>query len=169
MVLWLRYFHTLLHTFPPSPIARLRMTCRGPFGIFRFLGLERSRRSATLPLCSEVLAFTLGVALRTTRLTFGFSPVAGVMCHPPLFSSIYLFFPFSIFPRLKFTSPIKTTKAYSGKTPHVIAHSAAKRKRKLKTSSTKLSTECLFYLTNWGVLTGRTRRVAVAVNGSSGQ
>ena len=37
----------------------LCVACRDPFGISRLLGLERSRRSATLPLCSEVLAFRM--------------------------------------------------------------------------------------------------------------
>ena len=53
------------------------VACRNPFGISRLLGLERSRRSATLPLCSEVLAFTLSGALRTTRPTFGLRPGSG--------------------------------------------------------------------------------------------
>ena len=51
-------------------------TCRDPFGISRLLGGERSRRSATLPLCSEVLA--------SAFVLDGFGPVAGAVCLPPI-------------------------------------------------------------------------------------
>ena len=54
----------------------LLRTCRDPFGISRLLGGERSRRSVTLPLCSEVLA--------SAFVLDGFGPVAGAVCLPPI-------------------------------------------------------------------------------------
>ena len=105
----------------PAPRIGAVATERDPPVVFRGSGLHLGRRvedNAT-----------------TMRLTFGFSPVADARCRPPLFSSIYLFFPFSIFPRLKSASPIKATKAHSGETSRMIPHPAAQCKRKKARSS----------------------------------